>query len=219
MQFESDSLVPRSEGARVFRRTRAEHDRTFQWGIGNRFRMVSANRYMPTSAPHPQEATVRDDYYDSDNPNVVWEELNEAWEVYWYENHKLNARPFKVKKFGIERAKVTAFQFYEELKANGRLGEKPRIAPAQDGVFYDQRTMSWVSLFWRGGRPHSRCYSATKYGFEGARTLAVAKQNDPVNGLLPVRGGGGTPVQFKRPPDGGNFYPPSGFKNTPRLKP
>ena len=28
-----------------------------------------------------KEVMVRDDYFDSDNPNIVWEELNESWEV------------------------------------------------------------------------------------------------------------------------------------------
>ena len=34
-----------------------------------------------------------------------------------------------------------------------------------------------VSLFWRDGRPQSRCFSATKYGFEGSKMLAMAKQH------------------------------------------
>ena len=33
-----------------------------------------------------------------------------------------------------------------------------------------------VSLFWRDQRPQSRCFSAAKYGFEGSKMLAMAKQ-------------------------------------------
>ena len=54
-----------------------------------------------------------------------------------------------------------------------------------------------MSLFWRDGRPQSRCYSASKYGFEGSKLLAVAKRQDPVNGVLPVAGGAGTPILLK----------------------
>eukprot|EP00931_Biecheleriopsis_adriatica_P122548 TRINITY_DN97546_c0_g1_i1.p1 TRINITY_DN97546_c0_g1~~TRINITY_DN97546_c0_g1_i1.p1 ORF type:complete len:258 (+),score=45.47 TRINITY_DN97546_c0_g1_i1:98-871(+) len=208
-----DALVP---GVRVYRRQRAEHERTFRWGIGSRFRMESKNRFTPVHKPHPMQTVVRDDYYESDNPSVVWDELREGWEVSWYENSKLTARPFPVKKFGIERAKREAFQFYEELKAAGKLGQRPRIEQPQEGVFYDQRMQSWVTFFWRGGRPHSRCFAATKYGFDGARTLAIAKQSDPVNGLLPTRGSGGTPEQLKvkgKPPQELKYKGgPTGFK-------
>lgn len=185
-------------GARVFRRQRQEHQRVFRWGVGNRFRMENKNRFMPVHKPHPKEVTVRDDYYKSENANVRWENMNEAWEVYWYENRKLNAKPFPVKKFGIERAKVEAFAFYEELLNAGRLHERPRHEQPQAGVFYDSRMQSWVSLFWRDNRPLSRSFAAAKYGFEGAKSLAVAQRNDPVNGILPAHPGGGTPISLKR---------------------
>lgn len=161
--------------------------------------MQSANRFTPVHKPHPKEVVVRDDYYESDNPNIVWENLNEAWEVYWYENKKLNAKPFPVKKYGVERSKREAAAFYEELSLAGRLGEKLKVEKPEAGVFYDARMSSWVSLFWRDGRPQTRCYSATKYGFDGSKALAVAKRQDPVNGVLPVRPGGGTASRLKRP--------------------
>ncbi|CAK8985306.1 unnamed protein product [Durusdinium trenchii] len=189
------SLV--TKGARVYRRTRAEHWRRFEWGIGSRFRMLGKNRFMPVHAPHPMNSVVRDDYYDSDNPSIVWNELREGWEVFWYENQKLTARPFPVKKYGLERAKVEAFQFFQELEEAGRLGQRPKIEAPQEGVFFDQRMQCWVSLFWRDGRPQSRCFSATKYGFEGSKMLAMAKQRDPVNGVLAVQGGAGTPIILK----------------------
>eukprot|EP00440_Ansanella_granifera_P018243 gb/GFBE01019810.1/.p1 GENE.gb/GFBE01019810.1/~~gb/GFBE01019810.1/.p1 ORF type:complete len:276 (+),score=48.69 gb/GFBE01019810.1/:1-828(+) len=188
-QDPGDALVP--GGVRVYRRQRAEHERSFRWGIGSKFREQSANRFTPVHKPHPMNTVVRDDYYESSNPNIAWDELREGWEVYWYENSKLTARPFPVKKFGIEKAKTEAFKFFDELEAAGRLGQRPRMEQPQDGVFYDQRMQSWVCFFWRGGRPHSRCFAATKYGYDGAKTLAIAKQNDPISGVLPARGSGG----------------------------
>merc|ERR1719188_582767 len=118
-------------GARVYRRTREEHQRTFRWGIGSSFRARPENRFKPVHLPHPMETVVRDDYYQSDNPNIQWDELNESWEVYWYENHKLTARPFPVKKWGIERAKVEANEFYEGLRETGRLKEKHVVESPQ----------------------------------------------------------------------------------------
>ena len=56
---------------RVYRRQRAEHWRTFQWGIGSKFRMQSKNRFTPVHAPHPMHSVVRDDYYHSENPSVA----------------------------------------------------------------------------------------------------------------------------------------------------
>lgn len=188
-------------GARVYRRTRAEHERVFQWGIGNRFRMQSKNRYVPVHKPHPQESVVRDEYYESDNPNIVWQELNETWEVFWYENFKLNAKPFPVKKYGIERAKVEAGTFFESLKEAGRLNEKPKLESPEDGVFFDARLQGWVSFIWKDSRPQSRVYSVNKYGLEGARMLAAAKQRDPMHGVLPVFKGRGTPMALKRRSD------------------
>jgi len=188
-----------TRGPRVFRSTRAEHYRTFRWGVGNRFRMQSQNRFVPVHQPHPKQVMVRDEYYESENPNIVWEELNEAWEVFWYENNKLNARPFVVKKFGIERAKREAFAFFEELQAAGRHHEPPKHEDPQPGVFFDGRLQSWVCLFWRGNRPLSRAWAATKYGYEGAKALAVAKQKDPANGVLPLAHvGGGSPAQDRK---------------------
>eukprot|EP00438_Fugacium_kawagutii_P024135 Skav222771 [mRNA] locus=scaffold600:340351:345803:- [translate_table: standard] len=144
--------------------------------------MESKNRFLPVHQPHPMNSVVRDDYYDSDNPR---------------ENQKLTAKPFPVKKFGLERAKVEAFQFFSELEAAGKTGPRQPIEQPQEGVFYDRRMQGWVSLFWRDGRPQSRCFSATKYGFEGSKMLAMAKQRDPVNGVLPVQGGAGTPIILK----------------------
>lgn len=174
-------------GVRVYRNERPANHRTFRWGIGNKFRMINANRFMPVHKERPKEVTVREDYFESDNPNIVWEDLNECWEVYWYEHNKLNAKPFPVKKFGIEFCKVKAFEFYEELKSEGRLGKKREHDRSQEGIFYDERFQDWVAFVYRDGRPQSRAFSASKFGYEGARSLALAKQKDPVNGVLSIR--------------------------------
>jgi len=185
-------------GAKVFRREREEHHRTFRWGVGNKFRMISKNRFMPVHKERPKEVMVRDDFYESENPNIVWEEVNECWEVFWYEHHKLNAKPFHTKKYGVERAKKEAFAFFDELGEAGRLRDPPKIESPQDGVFFDHRMQGWVCFFWRNGRPHARTFSARKWGFDGAQKLAQAKQDDPVNGLYHTAPGGGTPLHLKR---------------------
>lgn len=70
----SRDLVP--SGLRVYRRElhkQGEHQRVFRWGVGNRFRMLPENRFTPVHKPHPRETMVRDEYYESPNPNVRWE--------------------------------------------------------------------------------------------------------------------------------------------------
>eukprot|EP00929_Paragymnodinium_shiwhaense_P089170 TRINITY_DN49378_c0_g1_i1.p2 TRINITY_DN49378_c0_g1~~TRINITY_DN49378_c0_g1_i1.p2 ORF type:complete len:301 (-),score=86.80 TRINITY_DN49378_c0_g1_i1:136-1038(-) len=200
-----DAVVPRT--LRLYRRTREEHHRTFRWGVGSKWRSQGANRFMPVHKEHPKEIMVRDDYYESDNKNIVWEDLNEAWEVYWYEHDKLNAKPFPVKKWGLEASKREAFAFYEQLQEKNRLEAPPKIESPDEGVFYDSRMQSWVCLFWRDGRPQARCYGATKYGFEGAKMLAMAKKKDPVNGVLRLADpSGGIPATWQKKKGGLSKY-------------
>lgn len=174
-------------GVRVYRREVPENQHKFRWGIGNRFRANSQNRFSPVHLERPKEVSIREDYFENDNPNIVWESLNETWEVYWYEHNKLNAKPFPVKKFGIELCKKEAFAFYEELKIAGRLGKKREHDRSQEGIFYDERFQDWVAFVQKDGRPVSRAFSASKFGYDGAKRLALAKQRDPANGVLPVR--------------------------------
>ena len=51
--------------------------------------MQGKNRFMPVHKPHPMNSVVRDNYYDSENPRIVWNELREGWEVFWYETWML----------------------------------------------------------------------------------------------------------------------------------
>merc|ERR1719191_1761953 len=124
---------PRCEGGelrvsaepRVWRPQGRQHQRVFRWGVGNKFRALPGNRFRPTHMPHPKEITVPDDYYDSPDPAIIWEDLNEFWEVYWYEHGKLNARPFPVKKHGLFAAKKAAIEYLAELRGAGRCHNRP----------------------------------------------------------------------------------------------
>eukprot|EP00397_Hematodinium_sp_SG-2012_P063624 GEMP01088239.1.p1 GENE.GEMP01088239.1~~GEMP01088239.1.p1 ORF type:complete len:126 (+),score=28.06 GEMP01088239.1:419-796(+) len=117
--------------------------------------------------------TVRNDYFEEPNEHIKWEPLNEAWEVYWYEHHKLNAKPFPVKKFGIEASKVEAIKFYEELGVKQRNKAPPDYGNSET-VRWDDRLQSWVGLYFDAkGRPQCRSYSAKKHGFMRSREMAA----------------------------------------------
>ncbi|CAD7922543.1 unnamed protein product [Amoebophrya sp. A120] len=109
-------FVTLREPENLYRRTRPEHSRVFEWGVGNKFRADSKNRFMPVHKPHPKEIVVRNDYYDSPSKNMFFEDHNEQWEVLFYQDYKWHAKPFPVKKFGLERAKREALAFLEEKK-------------------------------------------------------------------------------------------------------
>lgn len=142
----------------------------FRWGIGNKFRSLNANRYTPVHHPRPKEVTVRFDYFQSpDNSAIQYDSLNEQWEVFWYEYNKLNAKPFPVKKFGIEESKAEAMKFLNELKESGRYEAKPEFKSNVDGVFWDHRTQSWIC---NGSDKGIRAFSAIKHGMAGAQKLA-----------------------------------------------
>ena len=129
--------------------------------------------------PHPKEISVPDDYYDSPDPAIIWEDLNEFWEVYWYEHGKLNARPFPVKKHGLLAAKTAAIEYLAGLRNAGRCQSKPDPqAQVEDvsGVFWDERFQSWVCLYWRNGRPQCSLFSAAKYGVHQAWEMAVERR-------------------------------------------
>ncbi|CAD7956437.1 unnamed protein product [Amoebophrya sp. A25] len=102
-----DGFVTIKAKDNIYRRRRAEHARVFQWGVGNKFRADSKNRFMPVHKPHSKEIVVRDDYYESPHPrNMFFEDL-------WYENYKWHSKPFPVKKYGLERCKREAETFLE----------------------------------------------------------------------------------------------------------
>eukprot|EP00916_Digyalum_oweni_P016232 GHVL01026631.1.p1 GENE.GHVL01026631.1~~GHVL01026631.1.p1 ORF type:complete len:234 (+),score=34.44 GHVL01026631.1:34-702(+) len=149
---------------------------TFKWGVGNKYKSDSTNQLLPVYLHRPLEVFVRPNYFESDNENIIYEELNDCWEVYWYENNKLNARPFPVKKFGVEASKREAWKYYETLKTEGRLGHAPYHHSDCEGVFWEEQIMSWVTSYVKDGKPKTLSYSATAHGYEGARKLAENKR-------------------------------------------
>eukprot|EP00386_Alphamonas_edax_P008994 GDKI01029577.1.p1 GENE.GDKI01029577.1~~GDKI01029577.1.p1 ORF type:complete len:313 (+),score=66.75 GDKI01029577.1:51-989(+) len=182
--FAADSnrmeLAPDGSERQVYRRVREEHQRVFRWGVGNKWLAMSQNRQLPVHKERPRELTVRNNYYDHPDPHIVWEDLNEAWEVYWYEHGKLNAKPFPVKKFGVEQCKSEAVKFLNELKEKGRFESNPRDDPkfASDveGVSWDHLTSCWVAFSRRKNRPVCRSFSADVHGFEQSKRLAERKR-------------------------------------------
>ncbi|KAF4672529.1 hypothetical protein FOL46_008821 [Perkinsus olseni] len=133
-------------------KTEGVHQRVFRWGIGNRFRSANANRYQPVHLERIKEVTLNDDYYDSPDPNIRWDDYSECWEVYWYEHEKLNAKPFPVKKFGIKWSKEEAKKFYEELKESGRVHARPSHKGGDDSIMWDERMQGWAVSYWQNGR-------------------------------------------------------------------
>ncbi|CRH00024.1 transcription factor with AP2 domain(s), putative [Plasmodium relictum] len=147
----------------------------FKWGIGNKFRSDPENRFHPVHLSRSKEVTIRKNYFDSVNENIKYEELNEQWEVFWYENNKLNAKPFPIKKYGIEAAKKEAIKFYESLKINNRTNEKPKYESGVEGVHYDVITNCWVSFYRLNNFPVCRSFSAEYHGFETAKKMAIER--------------------------------------------
>ncbi|PHJ20284.1 ap2 domain transcription factor ap2viib-2, partial [Cystoisospora suis] len=178
---QEDEEVPR-----VYRQPEGMVQHVFQWGIGNAFRAINANRFRPVHAARPKEVSIHPSYFESPYPSfMIWEALNEAWEVYFYENFKKSAKPFPVKKFGIKQAKREALQFLQQMKKEGRL-EKPRFHAEEgkgDGsVTFDQVTGSWVCRYFDAetGRGTSRAFGGDYHGFEEAKSLAIQRRRQNV---------------------------------------
>ncbi|CAA9988178.1 transcription factor with AP2 domain(s), putative [Plasmodium knowlesi strain H] len=147
----------------------------FKWGIGNKFRSDPENRFHPVHLSRAKEVTIRKDYFDSVNENIKYEELNEQWEVFWFENNKLNAKPFPIKKYGIESAKREAIKFFEHLKENNRINVRPHYESGVEGVHYDVVTNCWVAFYRQRNFPVCRSFSAEYHGFETAKKLAIER--------------------------------------------
>ena len=145
-------------------RTDGYRQHTFRWGVGNAFRSVTANRLSPVHLPRPKEVTLRTDYFESPHEAVQFDTLNEQWEVFWYEHNKMNAKPFPVKKFGVEPAKEAAVAFLEELERDGRFGERP-VMESRNGAFWDERMQTWFT-------ERGTAFSGVKHGVVKAKTLA-----------------------------------------------
>ncbi|VWU49016.1 AP2 domain transcription factor, putative [Hepatocystis sp. ex Piliocolobus tephrosceles] len=160
--------------------TNSEHSKNndfiqyvFKWGIGNRFRSDPENRFHPVHLKRSKEVTIRKNYFDSTCENIKYEELNEQWEVFWYENNKLNGKPFPIKKYGIDAAKKMAFDFFESLKKNDQVKPKPQYESGVEDVHYDTITNCWVAFYRENNIPLSRSFSVEYHGFETAKKLAI----------------------------------------------
>jgi hypothetical protein len=150
---------------------------TFKWGIGNKFRSQSANRFTPVHHARPKEVTIEETYFQSPDPQIVYDKLNEQWEVVWQENNKMNGKPFPIKKFGIEESKSEAINFLAELRNSRRLSADhvPKHS-SSSSVFWDDRMQSWFAQIQEPRRKYSTPkivrYSASKHGYEGAKQKA-----------------------------------------------
>lgn len=147
----------------------------FRWGIGNRFRADPETRYHPVHLERPKEVTIKKSYFLPVNENIIYEKLNEQWEVFWYENNKINAKPFPIKKYGIEAAKKEAIKFYESLKKNNKMNEKPTYESGVEGVYFDSVTNCWISFYREKNFPVCRSFSAEFHGFETAKQMAISR--------------------------------------------
>ncbi|CDJ63590.1 hypothetical protein ENH_00045460, partial [Eimeria necatrix] len=47
---------------------------------------------------------------------MFFEQLNESWEVFFFENNKRSSKPFPVKKFGVAAAKQKATEFARQMQ-------------------------------------------------------------------------------------------------------
>lgn len=174
-------------------RTAGFKQHVFKWGVGNKFRSINANRFTPVHHARLKEVTVREDYFDSPDVAIQFDALNEQWEVSWFEHHKLNAKPFPVKKFGIEQSKNEALSFLQELKASGRFSsEAPNPTSNQDNVFWDNRMQAWFACV----DGNVKAFSATKHGSRKAQRLAesvasnsksVALRKELLDGLAQLK--------------------------------
>ena len=143
----------------------------FKWGVGNKFRSVNANRFSPVHYARPKEVTLREDYFEAPDEAVQYDAVNEQWEVFWRENNKMHAKPFPIKKFGIEQSKLEANSFLQILKDSGRFikAENVEIESCIEGVSWDDRLQSWMVMM--NGKV-LRYFSASKHGVAGAQRLA-----------------------------------------------
>lgn len=184
-QFQSNCITNKIETNELIQQNQLNSDEidkhneyiqhVFKWGIGNRFRADPENRYHPVHLSRAKEVTVRKDYFNPVNSNIIYEKLNEQWEVFWYEHNKLNAKPFPIKKYGIEAAKKEAIKFYESLQQNNRLCNKPHYACEVEGVHFDAVTNCWVAFYRSNNVPVCRSFSTEYHGFEEAKKLAVER--------------------------------------------
>uniref|UniRef100_A0A3B0MLM5 Uncharacterized protein n=1 Tax=Theileria annulata TaxID=5874 RepID=A0A3B0MLM5_THEAN len=87
----------------------------FNWGIGNTYTEHSKTRVGRKFAKNPKVVTISSDYFNIEEEfercKVVFDEVNEQWEVLWIEFNKLNGKPFPISKYGIQTSKLKSIEF------------------------------------------------------------------------------------------------------------
>nr|PVC51544.1 hypothetical protein MACL_00001480 [Theileria orientalis] len=163
---------------------------TFNWGVGNKYIEQSRNRLdspcliqnfriRPTHKKKVTTVTIPSNYFDVtdkfENCKLVFDEVNEQWEVLWLEYNKLNGKPFPVKKHGIQASKRQAIEFAKEIndKLNNSDGNNHHKNSNEDkNISFDNVLQCWVGLGRAGSRPIARAYSADYHGFENSKDLS-----------------------------------------------
>lgn len=178
---------------KLYRGPNDSHQRMFKWGIGSNY--TRANRFKPVREGKPKEITIENDYYTSTEDHIVWEDLNEQWEVFWYEFGKLNARPFPVKRYGVYQSKKEAIAFSDRLRAEGRLKTaRQHFDSGMEGVIWDEKTTCWVThITTLEGRPSTRSYSAEIHGMDEALLMAKRTKVKQLERLRVRMGGNSLP--------------------------
>jgi len=158
-------------------------EHTFKWGVGTAHSLRNNLKLLPPTAPHPKEKQIPTQYFKPPADNIKWCRINEQWEVFWYELEKLNAKPFPVRKFGVERAKSEAIDFSASLRASGRMFQKPNNIADSPNVFWDDRLQCWFATFTDAqGMSRSAGFSAGKWGYDTSRQKAVERSQSGIEG-------------------------------------
>ena len=182
-----------------FLRVEGYKQHVFKWGVGSDYMRKNSLRMLPPTIPRPRESTIPDNYFESFTlPNPTIEaphairfcHVNEHWEVYWWEYNKQHAKPFPVKKYGVEGAKREAKAYAERLLSSGKMNPAPThnhlteakhvsmeekssiLGPPIDPsttpsphIWWDDRLQCWFG-------ENSKGFSATEWGYSAARLRA-----------------------------------------------
>ncbi|UKK02032.2 hypothetical protein MACK_001386 [Theileria orientalis] len=163
---------------------------TFNWGVGNKYIEQSRNRLdsqfsikifriRPTHNKKVTTVTIPSNYFDVtdkfENCKLVFDDVNEQWEVLWLEYNKLNGKPFPVKKHGIQASKDQAIKFAKEINDklnNSDVNNYYKHSNEDKNISFDNVLQCWVGLGRAGSRPIARAYSADYHGFENSKDLS-----------------------------------------------
>ena len=168
----------------------------FRWGIGTDYTLRNRLRFLPPTLPRPKERTVAEDYFKETSlrehlegakegvtqlspHKICYCSVNEQWEVFWWENLKEHAKPFPIRKYGIERAKREAIDFAKYLYNSSRMEDSPhhdceKIRQSIPNVFWDEKMQVWFCVFRdKLGKSKTFSFSANKWGYKIAKEKAV----------------------------------------------